>query len=286
MHPLGIVALAGGVASTVAFVRRPSRRRRTMLQFAAAMTSWSLLWFATASHFAELGMMSLPDHMIGHVLVMFAIPMGLIVSSTGRSWVWLLGVHQRRRLLRWWHCHRRLRCPRFRGAPVLAAVTMNTVMVAAHVPAIFDWIMVHNGAMDWLMEPAFLLSGLFFFHYLIPAWPHRITVRLRVQFLMVAATMVEMLIVAMAMSIFSSTNWYSVMLMPSMPTMPYMPGMGLSPAVAFHQQQLAAAILWICGDFWAVPCLVLIVRRLVLRDGSILGALERHSAKVSGSVLD
>jgi len=77
-----------------------------------------------------------------------------------------------------------------------------------------------------------------------------------------------------------------VMLMPSMPTMPYMPGMGLSPAVAFHQQQLAAAILWICGDFWAVPCLVLIVRRLVLRDGSILGALERHSAKVSGSVLD
>jgi hypothetical protein len=63
--------------------------------------------------------------------------------------------------------------------------------------------------------------------------------------------------------------------------MPYMPGMATSALVAFHQQQLAAGILWICGDFWAVPILVMIARQLVRRDGSLFAVLDRQSSRLS-----
>ena len=80
--------------------------------------------------------------------------------------------------------------------------------------------------------------------------------QLRQQLIMVVATMFEMLILAMSMSIFTTSSWYSVMI----------PGHGMAVhagygerrlSAAFHQQQLAAGILWICGDFWAVPILVI-----------------------------
>jgi cytochrome c oxidase assembly factor CtaG len=174
--------------------------------------------------------------------------------------------------------------PKQIAGPIVAAVAMNAVMVLAHVPGFFDTAMEHDAIMQWVMEPAFLFSGMWFFHYLLPSWPRRVTIKIRLQLAMVLASMLEMLIMAMSMSIFTKTSWYSVYGMSSMPSMPYMPGMGLSPAVAFHQQQLAAAILWICGDFWAVPCLVLIVRRIIVRDGSLLAALDRQSSTVSSAV--
>lgn len=283
MTPAGILAIVGAITAVVAFVRRPARRRRVVWQFALALASWGALWFAAASPFATAGMTSLPIHMIGHIIVMFLVPMGLIGSASARSLWWLLGVTNRRRLLRWWYLRRRIRVPRWIATPVTAALALNAVMVAAHLPGVFDSIMEHPWAMDWIMEPAFLLSGLFFFHYLVVAAPRKNRVRLRLQLFMVVVTMFEMLVVAMAMSIFTTTSWYSVM-NPST-SMSGMPGMSTTTLVqAFHQQQLAAAILWICGDFWAVPCLVVIIRRLVMRDGSLLGALERQSSRFSGSL--
>ena len=284
MTPSGVIAVVGAIASVAAFVRRPVRRRRTSWQFVLSMASWGLLWFAGASTFAREGMSSLPIHMIGHIIVMFLVPMGLIASGTARSWWWLLGVNPRRRLLSWWYRGRRAHVPSWLVHPLTAALVLNVVMVAAHTPAVFDWVMEANWRMDWLMEPAFLLSGLFFFHFLVTSPPRRNHVRLRYQLFMVAVTMLEMLVMAMAMSIFTRTSWYSVM--DPVPGMADMPGMGMHAstfAQAFHQQQLAAAILWICGDFWAVPCLVVIVRRLVTRDGSLLASLDRQSARFSGS---
>ena len=282
MTPLGVLAIAGGLLSTVAVMRQPDRGQRVWGHYALALVTWGLLWFATGSPFARLGMMNLPDHMIGHVIVMFAVPMGLIASATLRSWAMVLPVSARLRLHEWWYHHRQWRIPMPVANPVVATLVLNGVMVISHLPSIFDTIMLHDWLMQWVMEPAYLLSGLFFFRYLIPSWPRPVTTRLRLQFFMVAVSMFEMLVVAMSMSIFTNSNWYSVMTLSSMPSMPAMPGMGLSPAVAFAHQQVAAAILWICGDFWAVPCLVLIVRRLILRDGSLMGALERQTSRLSG----
>ena len=285
MAPAGVVAIAGARVAIGALARRPSRPRRVLAQFALALLSWGALWFAGASPFAREGMSSLPIHMIGHIVVMFLVPMGLVASGSARSWWWLLGARGRRRILRWWYVDRKWHAPRWLAHPVTAAIVLNCVMVAAHTPRIFDAIMEHTWSMDWIMEPAFLLSGLFFFHFIISSPPRKSRVRLRLQLFMVVLTMFEMLVMAMAMSIFTKASWYTVM--NPVPGMAGMPGMGMHAttlAQAFHQQQLAAAILWICGDFWAVPCLVLIVRRLVIRDGSLLAALERQSAKFSGSL--
>ncbi len=65
--------------------------------------------------------------------------------------------------------------------------------------------------------------------------------------------------------------------------MALMPGMATSVTAAFHQQQLAAAILWICGDFWAVPILFVITRQAVSRDGSLFAVLERQSSRFFGA---
>jgi hypothetical protein len=150
---------------------------------------------------------------------------------------------------------------------------------------VFDALMLHTWAMDWIMEPAFLTSGLFFFHYIVTSPPRHNHVRVRYQLVMVLATMVEMVILAMAMSVFTQHSWYSVM--NPIPGMPAMPGMGMHAATlaqAFHDQQLAAAILWICGDFWAVPAMVVIIRRVIAREGSLFGALDRTSARFLSQV--
>ena len=153
-------------------------------------------------------------------------------------------------------------------------------MVSSHTPKFFDFAMAHRWAMDWVMEPAFLLSGLIFFHFLLSAPPRRTRVKPGVQGAMIVVTMFEMFVLAMSMSIFTKASWYSVMVPGH--GMPFMPGMATSTSVAFHQQQLAAAILWICSDFWAVPILVFIARRLVARDGSFFAVLERQSSRFSG----
>ena len=44
---------------------------------------------------------------------------------------------------------------------------------------------------------------------------------------------------------------------------------------------LAAAILWICGDIWAVPVFVILVRRVISRDGSLFASLDRYASPSS-----
>ena len=287
MAPLGVVAIIGAALSIISFLRRPSRRQRTQLQFIVSIFSWTSLWFATASSFASSGMTNLTSHMIGHVIVMFLVPIGLIHSGTARSWWWLLPVDSRRKVLRWWNVDRDVRVPKFFFNPISAALVLNAVMVTSHIPSVFDASMEHQWGMDYLLEPSFLLSGLFFFHFIVSSSPRKNKVGIRLQLFMILSTMLEMLVMAMSLSIFSNSAWYAVMKPMAGMTNMNMAGMTMPATTlleAFHQQQLAAGVLWVCGDFWAVPCLILIIRRLANRNGgSLFNALNRGSEKFTGS---
>ncbi|HEY1825111.1 MAG TPA: cytochrome c oxidase assembly protein [Acidimicrobiales bacterium] len=286
MTPLGVVAIIGAVASIVAYSQRPRSPRRAAVQFVVSLLSWSLLWYGTASPFAAQGMMSLPKHMIAHILVMFLVPIGLIASGTLRSYWWILRPAPRRRLLTWWYRERRFHAPKWLFNILSATIVLNGVMVASHLPRVFDFVMSRPWMMQWLVEPAFLVSGLFFFHFIVPSAPRRLRGKARYQLAALFVTLFEMLMLAMSMSIFTKASWYSVMIyhpgMASMSGMKGTMGMATTAASAFSQQREAAGFLWICGDAWAIPCLIMVLYRVVKREGSLLGALERHTSRLSG----
>ena len=115
----------------------------------------------------------------------------------------------------------------------------------------------------WLMTLSFVLTGYLFWRVILPSGPFQPRGGVRIQVLAIVVTAFEMLVLAISMAIMSHTAWYSTYVL--------MNGAG----EALRDQRVAAGILWICGDFWTIPALIVIVRRLIAEQGGVGPALER-----------
>jgi putative membrane protein len=265
-HEIGLRRLAGR--------SRPERTRERRLRSLWFYSGLVVLLIAVESPIDYWADSYFLVHMVQHLLLMFAAP-SLIVA--GAPWQPLLDALPARsgksvtaavltggwsRPLRW-----------LGGAllrPWVAVCCFNLVMVAWHVPALFNLAQDNSSAHIWLMHGSFFAAGVIFWLQFIPSPPFRSQMPLLGRAAALLATNVVMIVIAMSLSIFATHSVYTAY--------DHVPGVSLPP---FADQQIGAAILWVCGDFWALPTMIITIWRLISNEGGIGTALERYLSRGS-----
>ena len=244
---------------------RAAERRRRSLLFYGGLAVLLLAVVSPIDYWADDYFFV---HMIEHILIMFFAPFLIVAGAPWLPLLHALPVSVRRRvgravLLGSWA--RPLRAiGRFLTSGVVAVVVFNVVMVVWHLPGPFDLAETNQGVHIWLMHASFFVSGVFFWLQIIPSYPLKPNLSAMGKIGALVSTNVVMFVLAMALSIFTSHSWYSVY--------DHLPGVSLSPLV---DQQIGAAILWICGDFWALPALMWVIRTAVEEESSGSALVDR-----------
>ena len=213
-------------------------------------------------------------HMIQHLLLMFAAP-SLIVA--GAPWQPLLAALPGRSgqnvtrgvLASGWS--RPLRAAGgFFLRPWVSVALFNAVMVFWHLPGPYDLAESNPAVHIWLMHSSFFAAGVLFWLQFIPSPPFRRRMPLVSQAAALFVTNLIMIGIAITLSFFVSGSVYSVY--------DHIAGVTLPP---FASQQIGAAVLWVCGDFWALPAMILVIRRIVASEGSVGLAMDKMLSRGS-----
>jgi putative membrane protein len=257
----------------------PVRTRRRRLHSLAFYSGLAVLLLAVESPIDYWASDYFFVHMLEHLLIAFYAPILIVLGAPWIPLLFALPVGARRKAVRflilgpWSRLLRRF--GRVVTDPWFALISFNVVMVVWHFPALFDLSERNQTVHIWLMHGSFFVTGVLFWLQIIPSHPFRLKASPIWQAGAIVGTNIVMFVLAMALSIFSASSWYSVYA--------HIPGVTLSP---FADQQIGAAILWVCGDFWAVPALIVVIKRAIDQEGSISNVLERLSHRTGAPVVD
>ena len=206
-------------------------------------------------------------HMVQHLLLMFAAP-SLVVA--GAPWQPLLaalpgdaGKSVTRGVTAGGWSGPLRAAARWLQRPWVSVALFNAVMVIWHIPAAFDLAQNNQAVHIWLMHGSFFAAGLLFWRQFLPSPPLRRRMALPARAGALLVTNVVMIMIAMALSIFSTHSVYAVY--------DHVSGVTLPP---FADQQIGAAVLWVCGDFWAMPTMIAIIRRMISDEDGTGTAIE------------
>ena len=207
-------------------------------------------------------------HMIDHLLLAFFAPILIVMGAPWIPLMFFLPVKARRAVGKFLYLSNNAEglrvVGRFLRSPVFALVFFNFVMVFWHIPSVFDAGESNPAIHIWLMHTSFLVAGVLLFLQILPSHPMKPSRGPVWQGGAILLTNAIMTILAMSMSIMTSTSWYRVYA--------NVPGVSMSP---FTDQQIGAAILWVCGDFWALPLLGVVIRRAMKRERSTGNLADR-----------
>jgi putative membrane protein len=273
LDPFAVIALILVVWHEIGLARlarrsRPDRTRQRRLRSAWFYVGLVTLLISVESPIDYWSDRYFFVHMIQHLLLMFAAPV-LIVA--GAPWQPLLdglpgrlGREVTRQVMTGGWSRPLRAVGGFLLRPWVAVIAFNLTMVLWHVPGPFDLGARDQAVHIWLVHGSFVATGVLFWLQFVPSPPFLIRLSRFGQAVALGLTNLQMFILALSMSFFTATSWYSVYA--------HIPGVSFPPLA---DQQLGAAILWVCGDFWAIPAMIYVVRRMLAEEDDISKAVDK-----------
>lgn len=282
-HPF--VALIGGVVIGVHLwglhalnrrstrIRARHRQRRLLLSLAGIM----LTVLSVCSPLEYWSMQYFWIHMLQHISVMLVGPALYVAGAPSLALIHAVPVTLRRRTMRFVNLS--ILARPLRGmiqlvtSTLFAVISFNLVMLVWMLPGPFDFVMKSETLHISLMLSSFLFTGILFWSKIIGSYPFKPIESPVVKVGMLLVTNLIMTIIAMVIGILTSTPDYRFPLMTMVMGSMVMP----TAAVTINRlidQQIGAAILWVCGDFWCLPPLIFSIHQL-LKDGSDANLVDR-----------